>query len=98
MMMRVKLVIIRMMAGRKVRPVSSSRVCIDSDHCMPPPAAGVLVSAGRDWASARGGIAANSSNAKRRKLFFIAAGEGAFQPLREIGCGRRASNSVVCNS
>ena len=46
MMMRVKLVIISSSAGRKLRPVSSSSVWIDSDHCVPPPAAGVLVMAG----------------------------------------------------
>jgi hypothetical protein len=40
MMMRVKLVIISSSAGRKVMLVSSSRVWIDSDHWVPPPAAG----------------------------------------------------------
>jgi hypothetical protein len=46
MMMRVKLVIISMIAGRNDKLVSSSRVWIDSDQLVPPPAAGVLVSAG----------------------------------------------------
>ncbi len=58
MMMRVKLVIISSMAGRKLRPVSSSSVWIDSDHCVPPPAAGVLVIAGRAWARANSGTIA----------------------------------------
>ena len=55
MMMRVKLVIINNSAGRKVSPVRSSRVWIDSDHWVPPPGAGVLVTAGSAWASAAAG-------------------------------------------
>ena len=46
MMIRVKLVIISTSAGRKLKLVKSSRVWIESDHCVPPPAAGVLVIAG----------------------------------------------------
>ena len=46
MMMRVKLVIISMIAGKNDKLVRNSRVWIDSDQLVPPPAAGVLVSAG----------------------------------------------------
>jgi hypothetical protein len=50
MMIRVKLVIISTRAGRKLREVSSSRVWMDRLYWVPPPPAGVLVSAGMAWA------------------------------------------------
>src|SRR5262245_12674508 len=69
MMMRVKPVIIRTMAGMNVRLVSSSRVWIDSDHCVPPPGAGVLVTAGSACAQPSVGRVrrTNTGNSLRRR-------------------------------
>ncbi len=44
MMMRVKLVIISSMAGRKVSEVNSTSVCTGSDQLWPPLASGWLIS------------------------------------------------------
>lgn len=43
-MMRVKLVIISSMAGRKVSEVNSTSVCTGSDQLWPPLASGWLIS------------------------------------------------------
>jgi hypothetical protein len=66
MMMRVKLVIISSIAGRKVMLVSSSRVWIDSDHWVPPPAAALLVTAGKTWAWANAGARSDARNSALR--------------------------------
>ena len=84
MMMRVKLVVISTIAGMKDSEVISSRVCIDRLYWVPPPAAGVLVRAGRAWASTGSGASRHSGaqraarwEARRRRDFIGNAVRGS---------------------
>ncbi|MNE50575.1 hypothetical protein D3C80_1451570 [compost metagenome] len=65
MMIRVKLVIISSIAGRKLSEVSSTSVCTGSDQLWPPPASGWLISPG-NCAKAAGHA---SSRAVARRCF-----------------------------
>src|SRR5262245_14354879 len=98
MTMRVKPVISMIAAGRNPTAVMRRRACTETDHDVPPPAAGALVTSGRSWAGAATAAPAkakptiSASMPKMPKLFRIPAPE-AREDLRE-GVGNRVGARV----
>ena len=83
--MRVKPVIISTTAGMKVSAVISNSVWMVSEYVVPPPAAGVLVTAGSPpaaWANARPAGSSSTRKASRRLIMVLPIGN-ALQPLGE---------------